>query len=143
MSQLPPAGWFPDPERAGQLRYWDGTAWSEHRQPAAHPGTGMPGSGEPGTVVPYYSSTQHGYPTQVAPKNPALALLVSFFLPGVGSMINGDVGKGIGILVGYVISFFLIIVLIGIVGVIGFWIWGMVDAYQGARQWNARHGIIS
>jgi TM2 domain-containing membrane protein YozV len=68
---------------------------------------------------------------------------VSFFLPGVGSMINGDVGKGIGILVGYVISFFLIIVLIGIVGVIGFWIWGMVDAYQGARQWNARHGIIS
>jgi hypothetical protein len=23
------------------------------------------------------------------------------------------------------------------------WIWGMVDAYQGAQRWNARHGIIS
>jgi len=21
--------------------------------------------------------------------------------------------------------------------------WGMVDAYQGAQRWNARHGIIS
>jgi hypothetical protein len=34
-------------------------------------------------------------------------------------------------------------VIVGIVGVIGFWIWGMVDAYQGAQRWNARHGIIS
>ncbi|WP_327389841.1 DUF2510 domain-containing protein, partial [Mycolicibacterium stellerae] len=29
-----PAGWFPDPEQAGQLRYWDGAAWTEHRSPA-------------------------------------------------------------------------------------------------------------
>lgn len=27
----PPAGWFPDPERPGGQRYWDGTAWTEHR----------------------------------------------------------------------------------------------------------------
>ena len=32
------------------------------------------------------------------------------------------------------------IVLVGIVGVFGFWVWGMVDAYQGARRWNAAHG---
>ena len=91
-----------------------------------------------------------GYPPmQVAPKNPGLALLASFFVPGLGSMINGDVGKGIGILVGYIDSFFLIIVLVGLVGVFGFWIWiwiwiwGMVDGYQGARKWNLAHGIIS
>jgi hypothetical protein len=23
------------------------------------------------------------------------------------------------------------------------WIWGLVDAYQGAQRWNARHGILS
>jgi len=31
---LPPAGWFPDPERAGLWRYWDGTQWTEQRSGA-------------------------------------------------------------------------------------------------------------
>ena len=74
---------------------------------------------------------------------PALSALASFFLPGLGSMINGDVAKGIGILIGYFISWVLVIVLVGIVGVLGFWVWGMVDAAEGARRWNARHGILS
>lgn len=25
----PPAGWYPDPQRAGQLRYWDGSRWQQ------------------------------------------------------------------------------------------------------------------
>jgi hypothetical protein len=28
-----PAGWFPDPQLPGQLRYWDGAAWTAHTQP--------------------------------------------------------------------------------------------------------------
>jgi hypothetical protein len=28
-SQLPPAGWYPDPQGAG-LRWWDGGRWSDH-----------------------------------------------------------------------------------------------------------------
>jgi TM2 domain-containing membrane protein YozV len=92
----------------------------------------------PVPAVPYQYA-----PVHVAPKSPALALLVSFFIPGVGSMINGDIGKGVGILVGYIVSYLLVIVLIGILGVLGFWIWGMVDAYQGAQRWNMRHGIVS
>ena len=32
----PPAGWFPDPEDLGLLRYWDGAQWSEHRAPRRH-----------------------------------------------------------------------------------------------------------
>lgn len=31
---LPPAGWHPDPEDPAQLRYWDGSAWTDHRAPA-------------------------------------------------------------------------------------------------------------
>ncbi len=28
------AGWFDDPERPGQKRYWDGSRWTERRVPA-------------------------------------------------------------------------------------------------------------
>jgi hypothetical protein len=28
-----PAGWFPDPQMPGQLRYWDGAGWTAHTQP--------------------------------------------------------------------------------------------------------------
>jgi hypothetical protein len=33
MTQTPAAGWFVDPQDATQFRYWDGTAWTEHRSP--------------------------------------------------------------------------------------------------------------
>lgn len=31
-SGLPPAGWYPNPENSTQLRWWDGTAWSDRTQ---------------------------------------------------------------------------------------------------------------
>ncbi|MEZ5245547.1 MAG: DUF2510 domain-containing protein [Acidimicrobiales bacterium] len=33
----PPTGWYPDPEYPGQLRYWDGTGWTDQRRSAATP----------------------------------------------------------------------------------------------------------
>lgn len=38
-----PPGWFPDPT-TGELRWWDGQQWTEHRQPVpqqAHPAPGL------------------------------------------------------------------------------------------------------
>ena len=113
-------------------------------QPSAYPQPG--GYPQPYAPVPYGSPPYPGYSPYgygVAPKSPALALLASFFIPGLGSMLNGEVGKGIGILVGYLVSAVLTIVIVGFVGLAIFWIWGMVDGYQGARAWNARHGIVS
>ena len=58
-------------------------------------------------------------------------------------MINGDTNRGILILALYLVSALAIIVLIGIPFAIGIWIWGMIDAYQGAQAWNRAHGILS
>jgi TM2 domain-containing membrane protein YozV len=153
-----PAGWYPAGE--GE-RYWDGRAWTPHTRPpmappvAATDAHGLPHStasapwGHAGWPPPSPPSGPAGpvatrvYYAQVAPKSPAVAVLASFFMPGLGSMVNGDVAKGIGILIGYFVSWLFVIVLVGIVGVFGFWVWGMVDAYQGARRWNAAHGILS
>jgi TM2 domain-containing membrane protein YozV len=79
----------------------------------------------------------------VAPKNPATSVLLSVFIPGLGSMVNGNVGTGVTILLLNIVGLVLSIVLIGIPLLIGTWIWGLVDAYRSAQQWNAEHGIIS
>lgn len=104
------------------------------------------GYNQPHLPQPYQAGypQQQGYQQQVVtPKNPAISLLLSFLLPGVGSMVNGDTNKGIGILVGYLLSYLLMLVIIGFITAPIFWVWGMVDAYQGAQRWNARHGIVS
>ena len=101
---------------------------------------------QPREQLPMYVASPHlpyGQPMVVAPKNPGLSVLASFFLPGLGSIINGDVGKGIGIMVGYFVCWATFWMVLPLVGCLGFWIWGMVDANTGARDWNTRHGIIS
>ena len=147
----PPAGWYP--HGAGQ-RYWDGQRWTQHTAPntvigpTTGPAPGLPPSSpyaspQDQTLV---ASPGAGYaypPVAVAAKSPGLSLLASFFIPGLGSMINGEVSKGVLILIGYVVSWFLTIILIGIPGLVAVWIWGMVDGYQGAQRWNARYGILS
>jgi TM2 domain-containing membrane protein YozV len=79
----------------------------------------------------------------IAPKSPGIGLLVSFFLPGVGSMINGNGGIGALILILYFVGWALSFFLIGIPLVIGAWIWGLVDGYTSAQRWNRAHGILS
>ena len=43
-----PAGWYPDVERPGGERYWNGSAWTEDRRPVgAGPAPSAPGFGAP------------------------------------------------------------------------------------------------
>jgi TM2 domain-containing membrane protein YozV len=126
------------------LWVWNGSAWVPN--PSAAPRLPVPYAAPvPTQSAPLAYPTAGGY--AVAPKNAAVSLIVSFFLPGVGSMINGDVGIGITILLLWLLAIFLDITFFGlIVGVplgLGMFIWGLIDAYQGAQRWNRRHGIIS
>jgi len=97
--------------------------------------------------APYQQPYPTGYAAppimQVVPKNAGIALLISFFVPGVGSMYAGKTNTGVIILIGYIVSWVLTIVIIGFVGVFGFWVWGLIDAYQGAQAWNRARGIES
>lgn len=91
---------------------------------------------------PQYGAMQpYGQFPPAARKDPALMLVASLLVPGLGTMLNGQVGKGIGILGGYFVGLVLSVVLIGLPIMFGFWIWGMIDAYRGAKDHNARHGL--
>ena len=75
---------------------------------------------------------------------PLLASLVlSLFIPGVGTMAAGRVWEGLLILGCYILAGLLCLVLVGFILVPTVWIWGMWDAYKAAQKWNAAHGIIS
>jgi TM2 domain-containing membrane protein YozV len=97
----------------------------------------------PQPVQPGYPQQHHQQGPVIAPRSPALGLILSFFIPGLGSMVNGNVGIGVTILLLYILGVILSIFLIGIPIAVGVWIWGLVDGYQSAQKWNAAHGIIS
>lgn len=83
------------------------------------------------------------YPQHVAAKSPALGLIASLFIPGLGSLINGQVAAGIAILIAYTVSWFLLFVVVGFVTLPAVWIVGMWHGYSSAQEWNAKHGVIS
>ena len=82
-------------------------------------------------------------------KNPTSAWLWSFFITGAGQIYNGQVGKGVGMLLGSLVlngagygfaidgydAAFLCWA-----GVLGLWIWSQVDAPATARRLNAKNG---
>lgn len=70
-------------------------------------------------------------------KNPGLAAVLSFFITGLGQIYNGQIAKGIILIIVYGISWALMFVLIGFITTPILWIWGMYDAYKSAERINA------
>jgi len=69
--------------------------------------------------------------------NPILALIISFFLPGIGSVYAGKVMMGIVIfVVALILGALATIFLLGIIAYVLYlivWIYGMYDAYTTAK----------
>lgn len=68
--------------------------------------------------------------------NPILALIISFFLPGIGTLYAGNIMKGIIIfIVAVILGALATIFLLGIIAYILYiivWLYGMYDAYTTA-----------
>ena len=75
-----PAGWYPDPERPGQQRYWDGSRWTDYRH---DPALG------PQTVVHLPPSKTNG----MAIASLVLGIVWLWWLGSVLALVFGYVGK--------------------------------------------------
>jgi TM2 domain-containing membrane protein YozV len=71
-------------------------------------------------------------------KNPAVALVLSLFIPGAGQFYNGDNKRGALMLGGALISLMLAAVTIGVFTGVAIWIWSVVNAYNVASGKTAR-----
>jgi hypothetical protein len=79
------AGWYPDPHGRPELRYWDGSAWTEHVSATDHSPASTPTSGT-------------GIATQPDPTKPrTVALLVGGALMAVGALLPWEQVKAGGI----------------------------------------------
>ncbi|MDO9045408.1 MAG: zinc-ribbon domain-containing protein [Methanobacteriaceae archaeon] len=74
----------------------------------------------------------------VGPKNAGLAAVLSFLVVGLGQIYNGQVGKGLLLLVGALISGVLMLVFIGFITWLIIWIYAIYDAYNTANEINAQ-----
>ena len=73
----------------------------------------------------------------VAEKSPGLAAVLSFFWAGLGQIYNGEISKGIVMMVAYAVSCVLMAIVVGFFTTPILWIYGMVDAYRTAEKFNA------
>ena len=103
---------------------------------------------------------QHHQPTTVVeetywiePKDnvihPWLTVLINFFVPGLGQVCIGQVGKGLGILVSFLlfsfITYLLMFVLIGFIlwfFLVAYWVAIMVDGYYQADKLRKGQAIM-
>jgi hypothetical protein len=117
-----PAGWFPDPEDPANLRYWDGTAWTEHRhpvQPVAAPAAATPA---PAADTPQYAYTPTADVPSAAGAVPAYGAAPAYGatpaqnVPALVGLILAIAGTVLGLLIGF---FILAGLAGGIVSIVG------------------------
>lgn len=66
-------------------------------------------------------------------KNPATAGALSFLMPGLGQVYNGEVGKAVLLWAIQIVNVLLMFVVVGFVTYPAVWLYGIWDAYNTAK----------
>jgi TM2 domain-containing membrane protein YozV len=89
---------------------------------------------------PEVTSAPTGKPQVYVPaKNPGVAVLMSFFLPGAGSLYAGSTAAGVVLLICWFVSWLFMLAAIPAFLIV--WILGMATAYGAAVKFNQRNGV--
>ena len=72
-------------------------------------------------------------------KSPGIAVALSFLHAGWGQIYNGEIAKGVTLMVIQVINYILFFVLIGFPMAFATWLYSMWDANKTAQEWNAHY----
>ena len=70
-------------------------------------------------------------------KSVGLSVVLSILLPGLGHFYLGLNQKGITFLIAYIISWILVILVIGFILIIAVWIWALIDVIKCTEALNA------
>ena len=76
-------------------------------------------------------------------RDPGIAAVLSFFVTGLGQIYNGQIGKGILLMVLQVVNLLLCFVLIGLLTFPLTWIYGIYDAHQTATEAGRREEVVA
>jgi TM2 domain-containing membrane protein YozV len=121
-------GYYQDSQ--GAMRWWDGQQWTPQAQQAEP---------LPRTLTSAPNDKPQPPQVYVPVKNPHVAVLLSFFLPGAGNLYAGSTAAGIVLLISWFVSWFLL--LAGVPAVLIVWVVATVTAHSAAVKFNQRNGI--
>lgn len=120
------ASWYPDPQNPAQLRYFDGTQWTEHVNAAAPPSQPMATQHTTNVTMMHVGNAG-------PPKSVGLAIFLAFMFGPLGTFYGSVVGGAVLLVSSFLIGWLIIPLPFIWVGSI---IWGAV----GASQHNSRFG---
>jgi TM2 domain-containing membrane protein YozV len=76
-------------------------------------------------------------------KEPLFSLVLSFLLPGLGQIYNGQTNRGLIFIICTIASWLLTAACIGIFIFLGIWVYAMYDAYTVAQQINRGEAVCA
>jgi len=101
---------------------------------------------EKAEICPECGVRQPGSTTYQQPvyqqKNPGVAAVLSALWVGIGQIYNGEIVKGIILIIVYIVSVLLIYLIIGFITTPILWIFGIYDAYNTAKKINTGEVVV-